>query len=137
MVESYPTFRLTIDEGLIESDTNREKLFGYCIESNKGPVLEPTFVASNEEAMRIFGVDFAPHFYQKPTGLVITRVKLPNMKKESKVFKATGGTYDETNTDVLMKVESVDYGTAPIKVSLNNTFNVMVNIILPYLSMVL
>lgn len=124
MVESYPTFRLTIDEGLIESDTNREKLFGYCIESNKGPVLEPTFVASNEEAMRIFGVDFAPHFYQKPTGLVITRVKLPNMKKESKVFKATGGTYDETNTDVLMKVESVDYGTAPIKVSLNNTFNV-------------
>ena len=67
MATSIPTFKLEISEGMIDVDQSADRLFGYCIEASKGPVLEPTFVASNAEAKRIFGIDFAPHFYQKPT----------------------------------------------------------------------
>ena len=81
--KSYPTFQLKISEEPIYNDASRDKLFGYAVEAPKGPINEPTYVASNEEAFRIFGLDFAPHFYQKPTGLVITRVGLPNAKSAS------------------------------------------------------
>ena len=81
--KSYPTFQLKISEEPIYNDASKDKLFGYAIEAPKGPVNEPTYVASNEEAIRTFGIDFAPHFYQKPTGLVITRVGLPNAKSSS------------------------------------------------------
>ena len=81
--KSYPTFQLKISEEPIYNDASKTKLFGYAIEAPRGPVGEPTYVASNEEAVRIFGVDFAPHFYQKPTGLILTRVGLPNAKSAS------------------------------------------------------
>ena len=81
--KSYPTFRLTISEEAVYTNTSKDKLFGYAIEAPKGPVNEPTFIASNEEAMKIFGVNFAPHFYQKGAGLVITRVGLPNSESAS------------------------------------------------------
>jgi hypothetical protein len=81
--KSYPTFQLKISEEPIYSDASKDKLFGYAIEAPRGPVNEPTYIASNEEALRVFGVDFAPHFYQKPTGLVLTRVGLPNAKSAS------------------------------------------------------
>lgn len=88
MVTSIPTFRLQISEGMIDVDTSADRLFGYCIEAPKGPVLEPTFVASNTEAKRIFGVDFAPHFFQKPTGVVICRVGFEDMAKSSITYQA-------------------------------------------------
>ena len=81
--KSYPTFRLTISEEAVYTNTSKDKLFGYAIEAPKGPVNEPTFIASNEEAMRVFGVNFAPHFYQKGAGLIITRVGLPNSESAS------------------------------------------------------
>lgn len=81
--KSYPTFQLKISEEAIYSNTSKERLFGYAIEAPKGPINEPTFVASNEEAIRVFGVDFAPHFYQKGGGIIITRVGLPNAKSAS------------------------------------------------------
>ena len=81
MATGIPTFRVDIAEGMIDVDTSADRLFAYCVEANKGPVNTPTFVASNKEAMRIFGVDFAPHFYQNPTGLVITRVEFTDMAK--------------------------------------------------------
>lgn len=88
MVTSIPTFKLQISEGMIDVDKSADRLFGYCVEASKGPVLEPTFVASNTEAKRIFGVDFAPHFFQKPTGLVICRVKFDDMAKASITYQA-------------------------------------------------
>ena len=81
--KSYPTFQLKISEEAIYSNASKEKLFGYAIEAPKGPIDEPTFIASNEEALKTFGVDFAPHFYQKSGGLVITRVGLPNAQSAS------------------------------------------------------
>lgn len=88
MVTSIPTFRLEISEGMIDADTSADRLFGYCVEAPKGPVLEPTFIASNAEAMRVFGVDFAPHFMQQPTGIVICRVGFDNMAKGSITYQA-------------------------------------------------
>lgn len=81
--KSYPTFQLKISEEAIYTNASKERLFGYAIEAPKGPINEPTFVASNEEAIRTFGIDFAPHFYQKSGGLIITRVGLPNAKSAS------------------------------------------------------
>ena len=79
MATGIPTFRVDIAEGMINVDTSADRLFAYCIEADKGPINEPTFVASNKEALRKFGTDFAPHFYQNPTGLVITRVGFSDM----------------------------------------------------------
>ena len=100
--KSYPTFQLKISEEAIYSNTSKERLFGYAIEAPKGPINEPTFIASNEEALRIFGIDFAPHFYQKGGGIIITRVGLPNAKSASITYcveKITTQTQEESTTE--------------------------------------
>ena len=75
MATGIPTFRVDLAEGMIDiTDTSADRLFAYCIEADRGPINEPTFIASNKEAKKIFGVDFAPHFYQGSTGLIIVRV---------------------------------------------------------------
>lgn len=81
--KSYPTFQLKISEEAIYSNASKERLFGYAIEAPKGPINKPTFIASNDEAIKTFGIDFAPHFYQKSGGLIITRIGLPNAKSAS------------------------------------------------------
>lgn len=88
MATSIPTFRLEISEGMIDVNTSADRLYGYCIEADKGPVMVPTFCASSQEAKRIFGVDFLPHFYQKPTGIVICRVQFDNMATAKVEYKA-------------------------------------------------
>lgn len=88
MATGIPTFRVDIAEGMIDVDTSADRLFAYCIEANKGPINTPTFVSSNKEALRRFGVDFAPHFYQNPTGLVIVRVGFEGAKEGKIEYKA-------------------------------------------------
>lgn len=129
--KSYPTFRLKISEEAVYTNAAKDKLFGYAIEAPKGPVNEPTYVASNEEAMSIFGVNFAPHFYQKSTGIVITRVGLPNSESASisyyvKTTTTTTTPAEEqgqdptTSTDVsyqeAFSITAVDKGQSDIKV---------------------
>lgn len=106
--KSYPHFRLAISEEPIYNQTAKDKLFGYAVEAPRGPINEPTYVASSEEAYKIFGIDFAPHFYQKPTGLVITRVGLPNATPASITYciKTTTTT---TNEETSETTESVSY----------------------------
>jgi hypothetical protein len=92
MATGIPTFRVDISEGMIDVDTSSERLYAYCIEADRGPVNTPRYVASNNEAQRIFGkknADFAPHFYQNPTGLVINRVGFEDMKYGSRQYKGT------------------------------------------------
>lgn len=98
--KSYPTFRLTISEEAVYSNTAKDKLFGYAIEAPKGPVNEPTFIASNEEAMKVFGVNFAPHFYQKGAGIIITRVGLPNSESASISYYVKTTTTTTTPSEV-------------------------------------
>ena len=81
MATSIPTFKLDVTEGMIDVNASADRLYGYCIEANKGPVMQPTFCASAKEVKRIFGVDFNPHFYQNPTGVVICRVAFDGMEK--------------------------------------------------------
>lgn len=127
MATSIPTFRLEVSEGMIDVDTSADRLFGYCVEAPKGPVLEPTFVASNAEAKRIFGIDFAPHFYQKPTGLVICRVGFEGMAKASITYQAypmvSSGEGDNitwsvgnSNAKDILKIESASEGVSQHKV---------------------
>lgn len=143
MAISIPTFRLDISEGMIDVDTSADRLFGYCIEATQGPVMEPTFVASKTEAQRIFGDknNFAPHFYQKPTGLVLCRVGFDGMAKPALTYKAypTKKVENEivvdkngTQFDVI-KIEGLSEGTADYTVNItpsltNNGYNLSVKI---------
>ena len=129
--KSYPTFQLKISEEAIYTNASRERLFGYAVEAPKGPIDTPTFIASNEEAIQTFGIDFAPHFYQKSGGLIVTRVGLPNAKSASITYcvKTTtttetpsaepGGEPTVTPTTSYMEafvVTAVDKGESAIKV---------------------
>ena len=121
MVESIPTFRLTISEGGLDIDENADKLFGYCVEATKGPILTPTFCSTNEQVKKIFGLDFAPHFYQNPTGVVICRVGFPNAKSSTISYKMTekeATVPDSPETITILKIESVEKGTTPITVNI-------------------
>lgn len=88
MATGIPTFRVDIAEGMINVDASADRLFAYCIEADKGPINTPTLIYSNKEAIRTFGVDFAPHFYQNPTGLVIVRVGFDGAKQGEIKYKA-------------------------------------------------
>ena len=107
--KSYPTFILKMSEEPIYRNASKDKLFGYVIEAPKGPINEPTYIASNEEAIQTFGVDFAPHFYQQPTGLVLIRVGIPDAKEASI-------TYNKAGDVPCFKVTAVDKGESDIKV---------------------
>ena len=137
MVESIPTFRLTISEGGLDIEENADKLFGYCVEANKGPILTPTFCSTNEQVKKIFGLDFAPHFYQNPTGVVICRVGFPNAKSSSIAYQMTekeATVPDSPETITILKVESVEKGTTPIVVNVTEnalsagTYNLYIKI---------
>ncbi len=136
MVVSIPTFKLKITEGLIDVDTSADRLFGYCIEAPKGPVMEPTYVASSAEAEQIFGVGFKPHFYQKPTGLVICRVGFDLMKKASVTWYVNLNKDKNGEKDIVpaITIEAVDPGIINHKFlvspSLTNlsTYSLTVNI---------
>ena len=129
--KSYPTFQLKISEEAIYTNASRDRLFGYAVEAPKGPINTPTFIASNEEAIQTFGIDFAPHFYQKSGGLIVTRVGLPNAKSASITYcvKTTtttktppeqeGGEPTVSSTTSYMEafvVTAVDKGESEIKV---------------------
>ena len=90
MVVNIPTFRLRVSNGALETERDPEYLFAYVIEAPKGPVLKPTFVQSNAEALEIFGVDFAAHFNQNPQGLLLIRVAYKNMKAASVTYQVEG-----------------------------------------------
>ena len=137
--KSYPTFQLKISEEAIYANSSKEKLFGYAIEAPKGPVEEPTFIASNDEAIKTFGINFAPHFYQKSGGLVITRVGLPNAKSASITYcvktttttttpAAEEGGEPTTSTSTAYKeafvVTAVDKGVSDIKVKVIESLSV-------------
>lgn len=140
MVDSIPIFQVKLSEGLINVDSESDKIFGYCIEANKGPVAEPTYVASNSEALRTFGVNMAPHFYQDGAGLVLYRVKFDGSQAPSLTYKAytedyteeqlirTKGHEDEfiskenrQSVDVL-KITGVDPGTPKHRINLSKSF---------------
>jgi len=133
MVNGIPIFRVELAEGLIDAENNSDKIFGYCIEATKGPVGEPIYVASNAEAKRIFGVNFAPHFYQKGSGLILCRVGFPGMEKATLTYKAKVADSGENTVDVV-KITAATPGTSGHEVSIvksptsNKAYNLTVTI---------
>lgn len=133
MVNEIPIFKVEFAENLIEKQATSDKVFGYCIEADRGPVMEPTYISSNSEAMRIFGVNFAPHFYQKGSGIYICRVEFPGMVEPSLTYEARKGDDGHTNFEAL-KITAIDPGTAEHEVNViksptsNNAYNLTVTI---------
>jgi len=150
MVKGIPIFTVTLAEGLFNQDVESDKLFAYAIEAHKGPIAEPTYVASSDEAKRIFGVNFAPHFYQGGSGLVLYRVAFNDAKTASLTYKAyttdyTADQLDPTNEETyvapadrptvdVMKITATTPGTPAHKVNLcksmtnANAYNLTVTI---------
>ena len=117
MVNGIPIYKVDFAEGLLKREFDSSKTFGYCIEANKGPVGEPIYISSNSEAMRIFGVNFAPHFYQKGTGIKVCRVEFPGMTAPSLTYKAKVADSGDDTVDVL-KVTGTTPGTAQHQVNI-------------------
>ena len=113
MVVNIPTFRLRVSNGALETERDPEYLFAYVIEAPKGPVLKPTFVQSNAEALEIFGVDFAAHFNQNPQGLLLLRVAYKDMKAASITYKVEG------LDDIIIKRNSKGTGTGTTIVAIS------------------
>ena len=113
MVVNIPTFRLRVSNGALETERDPEYLFAYVIEAPKGPVLKPTFVQSNAEALEIFGVDFAAHFNQNPQGLLLLRVAYKDMKAASVTYKVEG------LDDIIIKRNSKGTGTGTTIVAIS------------------
>ena len=132
MATSIPTFKLDVTEGMIDVNASADRLYGYCIEANKGPVMQPTFCASAKEVERIFGVDFNPHFYQNPTGVVICRVAFDGMEKAKVEYKAKALKKKENSEDyeidstaanefVVLTIESTTEGPSTSRVVINKS----------------
>ena len=117
MVNGIPIYKVEFAEGLLDSRSVSDKTFGYIIEANKGPVGEPIYIASNSEALRIFGVNFAPHFYQKGSGIQVCRVKFPEMVAPSLTYKAKVADTGDATVDVI-KITGTTPGVAEHQVNI-------------------
>ena len=149
MVKGIPIFKITLSEGLFNQDVESDRLFAYAIEANKGPVAEPIYIASADEAKRVFGVNFAPHFYQGGSGIVLYRVAFKDAVAPSLIYKAyttdyTAAQLDSTNeayvapadrqTVDVLKITATKPGTPKHKINLcqsitnANAYNLTVTI---------
>ena len=117
MVNGIPIYEVRLGEGLLEREADISRTFAYCIEANRGPVGEPVYISSNTEALEMFGVNFAPHFYQKGTGIKILRVEFPNMVEPSLTYKAKVADSGDNSVDVI-KITGIDPGTAKHQVNI-------------------
>lgn len=123
MATGIPTFRVDIAEGMIDVDTSADRLFAYCIEANSGPINKPTYVASNKEAQRLFGkdIDFAPHFYQNPTGLIINRIGFSDPVQAEAVYNGNFTVNNETVVKPLLTVTAKYEGPCEHKVKITKS----------------
>lgn len=117
MVSGIPIYRVEFGEGLVKQETSNGNVFAYAVEATKGPVGEPILVRTNQEAKRIFGLNFAPHFFQKGAPIYICRVEFPDMKYPSITYKAKVADSGNDTIDVL-KVTAVTPGTAKHQVNI-------------------
>lgn len=130
MATGIPTFRVDLAEGMIDVDsTSADRLFAYCIEADRGPINVPTFVASNREALKIFGVDFAPHFYQGSTGLYIIRVGFKGAQPAKVEYKANINGQEKTVLTITSVYSGPSKHAVKIRKALSNEgLNVTIDI---------
>jgi len=130
MATGIPTFRVDLAEGMIDvNSTSADRLFAYCIEADRGPINVPTFVASNREALKIFGVDFAPHFYQGSTGLYIIRVGFEGAQPAKVEYKANINGQEKTVLTITSVYSGPSKHAVKIRKALSNEgLNVTIDI---------
>jgi len=135
MVNGIPIYRVELGEGYVQEDISRGQIFAYAIEATKGPINEPIYIPSNSEAKRIFGVNFAPHFYQRnAAGIYICRVGFPEMAYGSITYQAKID--DEQNSSLvdILKITATSPGTAQHQVNIvksptsSKAYNLIVSI---------
>ena len=133
MVNGIPIYEVRFREGLVRQDTTLGNTFAYAVEAIKGPVNKPILINSAPEAKRIFGLNFAPHFYQKGAPIYICRVEFPEMQYGSITYKAKTSATGNDKIDVI-KVTATTPGTAKHKVHIvkaptsNKHYNLTVTI---------
>lgn len=121
MVSGIPIYEVKFREGLVKPEKSKGNTFAYVVESNKGPTKEPILVSTNTEAKRVFGVNFAPHFYQKGAPIYIIRVAFPEMQQSSITYQAKISDETSSSTVDVLKIESATPGTAEHQVNIVKT----------------
>lgn len=90
MVTGIPQITLKTSEGFVNAaEGDQDCLYAYCTAATRGPVLDPTTIASKSEAQRVFGLNLDPHFAQGASKVIVCRI-------------APGAT-DISNVDQVMK----------------------------------
>lgn len=96
MVLGEPYIHFTINNEPVEQEIDYNYTWATTIESEKGPVNQPTLVSTASQAQAIFGVDMRPYFAQGARALIIVRVT-----GESALKKPSKGVYSfNTQEDI-------------------------------------
>lgn len=133
MVNGIPIYKVEFSEGLVKQEASAGNLFAYAVEADRGPVGEPILITSAPEAKRIFGLNFAPHFYQKGAPIYICRVGFPEMENGSITYKANVASSGEATVNVI-KITAATPGPSKHKVLIvksptsNKKYNVTITI---------
>lgn len=121
MVSGIPIYEVKFGEGLVKPEKSKGNTFAYAVEAKTGPIKEPILISTNAEAKRVFGINLAPHFYQKGAPIYMIRVAFPEMKEASITYQAKIADTNNSATVDILKVSSVTPGEQEYKVSINNS----------------
>lgn len=84
MVEGIPYVHWKIINERAVEEIDENYIWATTVEASRGPMLEPVFVSSAEEAQSLFGIDLKPFFANGGRGLYVVRVGV-----ESKIDPVT------------------------------------------------
>lgn len=118
MVSGIPIYEVKFGEGLVKPEKSKGNTFAYAVEAKTGPIKEPILISTNAEAKRIFGINLAPHFYQKGAPIYMIRVAFPDMKVGTLTYEARID--DTTNSDTVevLKISGVTPGRQKHRVTI-------------------
>ena len=132
MVLGEPYIHFTINNEPLEQEIDYNYTWATTIESEKGPVNQPTLVSTASQAQAIFGVDMRPYFAQGAGALIIVRVtgesalKKPskgiysfNTKEDINIYRAEQATLEVYDfTSYASSAENADeYASGSVKIT--------------------
>lgn len=110
MVERQPGIRVTVRNTAQVGDVSPDRIWATCIETNKGPLMDPKLITSAEEAKDIFNFDASGFFNSGGQGLKLIRVGSGDVEKASCIIQ-------DTEENDLLKLTAKSGGTFEILVN--------------------
>lgn len=82
MVVGKPYIHFKVTNNPIEEVVDYNYTWATTVETDKGPVNTPVYIANADEAFSIFNVDMRPYFAQSPRSLIMVRVAASSNERE-------------------------------------------------------